>query len=106
MYTYFRKIGNTELISAWESKRLCHKSVKSSAIPNNSLTPALNYIDVKTRVKFDGSCFKQDKIIFTYGNIVNIYIVYEINLFHFEYDDHHVLKKSLIGPVKLTKNAK
>ena len=24
MYKYFRKIGNTELISAWESKRLCH----------------------------------------------------------------------------------
>ena len=106
MYKYFRKIGNTELISAWESKRLCHKSVKSSAISNNSLTPALNYIDVKTRVKFDGSCLKQENITFTYGNIVNIYIVYEINLFHFEYDDHHVLKKSLIGPVKLTKNAK
>ena len=72
MYKYFRKIGNTELISAWESKRLCHKSVNSSAISNNSLTPALNYIDVKTRVKFDGSCLKQENITFTYGNIVNI----------------------------------
>ena len=29
----------------------------------------------KIRVKFDGSCLKQDTIAYTYGKIVNIYIV-------------------------------
>ena len=58
MYKYFRKIGNTERISAWESKRLSHESIKPPAASNNSVAPALSYIDVKTRVKFDGSCLK------------------------------------------------
>ena len=58
MYKYFRKIGNTERISAWESKRLSHESINPPAAPNNSVAPALSYIDVKTRVKFDGSCLK------------------------------------------------
>ena len=31
-------------------------------------------------LNFDLSCLKQDKITFTHGKIVNIYIVYKINL--------------------------
>ena len=46
----------------------------------NSLAPVLSYIGNKTRVKFDGICLKQDKIIFTHWKTVNIYFVYEINL--------------------------
>ena len=32
------------------------------------------------RVKSDRSCLKQDRITFTHGRTVNIYIAYEINL--------------------------
>ena len=46
----------------------------------------------------------QDKITFTHRNIVNIYIVYEINLWDRGYDDYPVLENYLFGPVKLTKN--
>ena len=46
----------------------------------NSLAPVLSYIGNKTRVKFDGICLKQDKITFTHWKTVNIYFVYEINL--------------------------
>ena len=46
----------------------------------NSLAPVLSYIGNKTRVKFDGICLKQDKIRFTHWKTVNIYFVYEINL--------------------------
>ena len=46
----------------------------------NSLAPVLTYIGNKTRVKFDGICLKQDKITFTHWKTVNIYFVYEINL--------------------------
>ena len=44
---------------------------------DNSLAPALSDFGNKTSVKFDGSCLKQDKITFTHGNTVNIYIAYK-----------------------------
>ena len=43
------------------------------------------------RVKFDEICLKQDKITFTYGKIVNIYIINEINLWDCGYDDYLTL---------------
>ena len=46
---------------------------------NYSITPLLNYYGTKTSVELSGSCLKQDKITHTHGNIVNIYIVYEIS---------------------------
>ena len=55
-------------------------------------------------MKLVESCLKQDKIIFTHKNIVNIYIVYEINLWDRGYDDYPVLEISLFGAVKLTEN--
>ena len=33
----------------------------------------------KIRVKFSGSCLEQDKVTYTHGKIVNIYIVSELN---------------------------
>ena len=49
-------------------------------IDDNSLAPTLDYVGNKIKVKFDGSCLKQDKITFTHGTIVNIYIVYELTI--------------------------
>ena len=63
MYRYFKKIDNTEPIS-----------LSKPNVSDNFLAPALSYIGNKTRVKFDGSCLKQDKITFTHGKIVNICI--------------------------------
>ena len=80
MYKYFKKIGNTDHISAWKSKGLPNESIKPSTTPNNSFTPSLSYTGTKTRVKFVGSCLKQDKIIFNDEKTVSIYIVYEIDL--------------------------
>ena len=33
----------------------------------------------KTRVKFNGSCLKQEKVIYIHRKKVNIYVVYKIN---------------------------
>ena len=60
------------------------------------LAPSLSYIGTKTRVRFFGSCLKQGKITFTYKNIVNIYIVYEINLWDRGYDHYPKLDNSLL----------
>ena len=58
---------------------MSNESIKPPSAPNNFLTPSLDYLGTKTRVKFSGSCLKQDKVTYNHGNIVNIYIVYEIN---------------------------
>ena len=83
MQRHFEKIGNTELISSWKSEGLSDDSNKPPATSSNSLGPALSYIAVITRVKFDGSCLKQETITFTHGNVVNVSSFYE-KCFFFE----------------------
>ena len=77
MHRHFEKISNTELISSWKSEGLSNESNKPPATSSNNLGPALSYIAVRTRVKFDGTCLKQDKITFTHGNVVNVSSFYE-----------------------------
>ena len=79
MYTYFKRVVNSDYIFQWKSKGLSGESIKSLSAPPNFLNPSLNYLGAKRRVRFSGSYLKQDKITYTHGKIVNIYIVYEIN---------------------------
>ena len=105
MGRYFKKIDNIESISAWKSKGLSDESIKPPATFNNNLASAISYIGVKARVEFDGKCLKQNKTTFTQGNIVTLYIAYEINLWDRRYDDYPVLENYLFGAVKLIKDA-
>ena len=75
---YFKVITNTDYVSPWKSKGLSAESIKLPTTPDNSLTPILHYYGTKTRVKFTGSCLKQPKISYNHGQVVNIYIVYEL----------------------------
>ena len=59
-------------------KGLSNESIKPPTTSDNSLTPILNYYGTKTKVSFDMSCLKQDKVTFNHGKIVNIYIVYKL----------------------------
>ena len=81
MYRYFKEIGNTDHIG------LSDEIIEPISTSNNSLAQRLSYVGNKIRVKLDGCCLKQDKITFTHGKAVNIYIVYEINFWDHEYDD-------------------
>ena len=65
----------------------------------------MNYLDTKIRVKFSGSCLKQDKVTYTHGKILNIYIVYEINKKDNTIISDPTLENCLFGAVTLTKNA-
>ena len=78
MYIYFKMITNTDYISSWRSEGLSNESIKPPTTSNNSLTPVSNYYGTKTRVKFTVSCLKQSKISYNHGEVVNIYIVYEL----------------------------
>ena len=78
MYWYFKKIDSTGYVFLWKSKGLSDETIKPPSTSHDSLAPALRHYGTKAKVKFDGSCFKQDKITFTHGKLVYIYIIYEI----------------------------
>ena len=88
----------------WKSKGLSDKTIKPPTTSDNSLTPPLSYYyPSKIRVKFAGSCLKQDKLIFHHGRVVHIYIVYELSASSSSNSDL-TLKNCLFGAVTLTKN--
>ena len=68
------------------------------------ITPNLDYYDTKTRVEFNGSCLKEDKVTFNHEKVVNIYIVYEISK-SMTISDYPTPENYLFGAVTLTKNA-
>ena len=64
IYRYFKKIagvGSGNYIYFWKSKGLSDKRINSVTASNYSITPELSHYGTKARVKFIGSCLKQDK---------------------------------------------
>ena len=88
----------------WKSKGLFDETIKPPATSDNSLSPLIDYLGNKTRVKFTGSCLKQPKVSHTHDTIVNIFIVYELSASG-SYTADLTLKNSLFRAVSLTKNA-
>ena len=79
MYRYFKVIANAKNISEWKSKGLSDESIKPPSTSDTSLSPLINYLDNKVRLKFNEGCLKQqNKLTYTHGTIVNIFIVYEL----------------------------
>ena len=64
----------------------------------------IDYFDDKIRLKFNGSCLKQPKILYTHGKVVNVYIVYELGISS-SYNNDPTLKNCLFDAVTMTKNA-
>ena len=50
----------------WRTNVLSDESIKLPATSNNSLVPTLNYVNAKSRVNFDESSLKQDKVTLTH----------------------------------------
>ena len=61
VYKYFKTINSIGNISGWKSKGLS-KSIKTPST-SNFLHPLLNYVGTKIRVKFSGSCLKQNAAV-------------------------------------------
>ena len=104
MYRYFKMITSTDYIPSWKSKGLSDESIIPPSSRNNFLSPSLNYLVSKIRIKFSGSCLKQYKITYTHGKIVNIYIVYEINKKDNTIISDPTLENCLFGAVTFTKH--
>ena len=95
IYRYFRKIGKSVHISAWESKGLPDESIILHATSYNGFAPSLNYIGVTTRIKFYSQCLKKDKLTFTHKSLLNISIVCEIHLWAYTHCADFALGSSL-----------
>ena len=94
--------ASSSAITAWNSKGLSNESIKPPATSDNSLNPATHYNDsAKIRVKFDGSCLKQDKVTFTPKVVLNVGIVYEINLRPYDVGKDFAFRNSLFGAVNM-----
>ena len=76
------------------------ESINPTTTPNNSLAPS--YFGNETKIIFDGSCLKLDKITFTFTQekTVNIYMLYETNLWNYVDSSDPMLRNSLLGAVK------
>ena len=79
------------------------ESIKPLSTFNKMVNPSVNYFGTKAKVKFNGDCLKQDKILFDHGKLVNIYTVYEIDQF-VNINSYPTLENCLLGAVKLTKH--
>ena len=105
MYRYFKKIDSGNHISVGKSKGLSDESINPSAASDNSLASSLNYIGTKRRVKFEGQDEIKMKSNLLIKGTVNMYIVYETNLWDCGYDFYLILENSLLDAFKLVKNA-
>ena len=91
---YFQLISNTLSILLWQSKGLSTETIYPLT---TSLSPLINYVGNKIRVKFGGSFLRQsNKLTYTHKTIVNIYIVYELCTSSSQNNDHK-LKNCLFG---------
>ena len=103
MYRYLKRVVNSASVLLWKSKGLSDENITPSSALHYFVNPSLNYLGTKTRVRFSGT-LKQEKITYTHGKIVNIYIVYEVNKSDNTSSDP-TLKNCLFGAVSLSKNA-
>ena len=100
----FKVITGTDYVSSRKSKGLSAETSKPTTTSDNSLTSVLNYYGTKMRVKFTGSCLKQQNISYTHGEVVNIKIVYELSTSS-SHNNDPMLENCLFGAVTLTQNA-
>ena len=80
------------------------ETINPPTTSDNSLTLTINYYYAsKVKLKFTGSCLKQSVTSYTQREIVNIYIVYEVDASTSNVNDP-TSKNCLFGAVTLTKN--
>ena len=59
----------------------------------------------KIRLRFTETSLKQDEATFTPNNVVNLFIVYELNRWSQDHNAKSTLMDCLFGYVRITKNA-
>ena len=65
-------VGTDNYIFFWNSKGLSDENMTAATTSDYKLNPQLSYYGTKTKLLFDTSCSKQDKVTFNHGKVVNI----------------------------------
>ena len=88
---------------------MANEKIEPSFTASKNLPPKLVWMsNFKVRLRFTGSCLKQDKAFdetFTPKNVVNLYIFYKLDRWSQDLNAKVTLKDCLFGNVKITKNA-
>ena len=98
-------VNDITYVLSWKSRGLNDAKIESIKTNNYSRNTRMGHYDMsKITIKFDGSFLNRFPPTILHGNIVNIYIVYEITS---DYKDinYPTIENCLFGSVKLTKNA-
>ena len=98
-------VNDITYILSWKSKGLNDAKIDSINTNNYLLNPRMDHYDMsKIRMKFDRSFLNRFPPTILHGNIVNIYIVYEITS---DYKDinYPTLENCLFGSVNVTRNS-
>ena len=102
---HFKPLTN-DIVRAWKSKGFSDESIKPPATLDNSLHPRLDYFDnSKFQEEFNGSCLEPDRVSSATKNTINFYITFKVKSWPFYADNGFIVRNSLFGAVKLTKNA-
>ena len=102
-YLKVSNVSDMNYILSCKSRGLNDTKIESIKTNNYSLNPRMDHYDMsKIRIKFDGSFLNRFPPTILHGDIVNIYIVYEITS---DYKDinYPALENCLFGSVELTK---
>ena len=102
---HISKIANINHISVWKSERLSDERIEPRTTFDNNLTQSATYIRIKLRVKLDSQCLKEHKVRLNHNKFVNIYIVYEINLWPYKQSTAFILVNFLFVAVRSVKSA-
>ena len=105
--TYSFKKNTSNKLTTWKSTGIDNLSTNSNlkAISDGKLLlPTLeNY--GRMSVKFNGSCFVQNKVLHpNNNNAVNIYIVYKLDIINNTRNTDYTIQTALFGAIKITKN--
>ena len=92
-------------ISEWESKGLSNEKIKLPVTADKSLSPKLAWMNESgIRLRFTGSSFRQKFPTLTLKNVVNLFIVYELDRQSQDLKAKFSVTDCLFGAVKPTKN--
>ena len=79
------------------------ENITAPSAPNSFLNSSLEYLGTKQKIRFGGSCLKQNAIRYNHRESVNIYHVYEVNKNDSPTSSDPALENCLFGAVTLTK---
>ena len=72
--------GLSDTVSKWKSKGLSNGNIEPPFTTNKSLSLKQVWMhNFKIRLRFTGRCLRQEFATFTSNNVINLFIVYELD---------------------------